>query len=98
MKNFFILLFSGILCLSNIAPTYGEVITKQAQEEATTLELELEAQGAILIDATTGDVLFDKNMNDTFYPASITKLMTVLLALEYGKLDETITFSRDAVF
>ena len=61
-------------------------------------DISVQADSAILIDATTGTILYDKNKDKEQYPASITKLMTVLLALEYGKLDETITFSEEAVF
>lgn len=59
---------------------------------------EIEADAGILMDASTGEILFEKNMNKEEYPASITKLMTVLLAFEYGNLDDTITFSKEAVF
>ncbi len=59
---------------------------------------ELEADAAILMDATTGEILYEKNIHKKEYPASITKLMTVLLAFESDKMDETITFSHDAVF
>ncbi len=56
------------------------------------------ADSAVLIDAKTGLVLFDKNMNKKQYPASITKVMTSLLACEYGKFDEVVTHSHEAVF
>ncbi len=42
----------------------------------------LYAQTAVLIDAETGDVLFDKDSLVRMYPASTTKMMTLLLALE----------------
>ena len=44
----------------------------------------LYAQSAILVDATSGDVLFSKNARARMYPASTTKVMTLLLALESG--------------
>lgn len=56
------------------------------------------AESAILMDADTGTVLYAKNIDAKQYPASITKIMTVLLALENSSLDETVTFSRNAVF
>lgn len=56
------------------------------------------AGGAVVMDADTGAVLYEKNMHGQFYPASTTKLMTTLLALENGDLDETITFSHNSVF
>ena len=56
------------------------------------------SQGAVLMDAKTGQVLFEKNMNEKEAPASTTKIMTGLLALEKGNLDDIITMSKDAVF
>ena len=53
---------------------------------------------AVLIDGKTGQVLFEKNMNEKMYPASITKIMTALLALENGKLKDKLTMSYDAVY
>ena len=54
--------------------------------------------GAILIEAETGAVLYEKNSTDRLYPASTTKLMTALLALENSALGETVTVSHDAVY
>ncbi len=45
----------------------------------------IKAEGAILIDEKTGKVLFEKNADKQLYPASITKIMTCLLAIEYVK-------------
>ena len=41
---------------------------------------EIQAQGAVLMDAATGNLLYSKEAETKFYPASITKLMTALLA------------------
>ena len=54
--------------------------------------------GAILIEAETGAVLYEKNATDRLYPASTTKLMTALLALENSALGETVTVSHNAVY
>lgn len=48
--------------------------------------------------AASGEILYDKDADKKMYPASITKLMTILLALENGKLTDEITFSHDAVY
>lgn len=53
---------------------------------------------AILMDAASGEVLYEKNSHEVYYPASITKLMTALLGAENLEMDEVITFSHDAVF
>lgn len=54
--------------------------------------------GAVLIEAETGAVLYEKNATERLYPASTTKLMTALLALENSALGETVTISHDAVY
>lgn len=54
------------------------------------------AEAAILIDADTGKTLFEKNADRAMYPASTTKIMTCLLALEYGNLYDVITIPQEA--
>ena len=59
---------------------------------------DLVSSSAIVIDATTGNILYQKNAYDELYPASITKIMTCLLAIENSELDETVTMSYDAIW
>nr|MBQ8252097.1 D-alanyl-D-alanine carboxypeptidase [Lachnospiraceae bacterium] len=59
---------------------------------------EVAAQGAVLIEAETGTVLYSKNMNQRFYPASTTKILSTLVAIENARLDEMVSFSNEAVF
>lgn len=56
------------------------------------------AQGAILMDADTGTVLWGQNIHNQYYPASITKVMTALLVIENCNMDDMVTFSHNAVF
>lgn len=58
----------------------------------------LGAQAAYLMEANTGTVLYAKNINEKLYPASTTKMLTCLIAVENCSMDEVITFSHDAVF
>ena len=60
-------------------------------------ELQLASQAAVLIDADTGTVLYEKNMHEQLYPASITKLMTALLAMEALEPEQVLTVSQTAV-
>ena len=53
-------------------------------------ELQLAAWGAIVLDALTGKVLYEKNADAPQYPASTTKIMTVLLVIEEGNLDQEV--------
>lgn len=55
---------------------------------------EIAEETGILMEATTGQVLFDKEMDEIRYPASTTKIMTALLILENVKdLSQTVTFT-----
>ena len=58
--------------------------------------LELYAQSAVLVDGDTGRVLFGKNQDEIRAMASTTKIMTCILVLEQGNLDETATVSARA--
>ncbi|MCQ2400845.1 MAG: serine hydrolase [Lachnospiraceae bacterium] len=56
------------------------------------------SEGACLIDADSGIVLFDRNAHEKYYPASITKVLTALIVIENCEnLSETVVFSYDAV-
>lgn len=57
----------------------------------------VESPSAILMEMSTGAVLYEKNSQEQNYPASITKILTTLLALENSELNEIVTFSDDAI-
>ncbi len=57
----------------------------------------IQADGGILIDAASGTVLYEKNADQPYYPASITKILTALIIIENCNLDDLVTFSRRAV-
>ena len=59
--------------------------------------LELSADAGILIDKYTGKVLYSKNADKKMYPASTTKILTAILAIETFSLDEKLTASYEAV-
>jgi D-alanyl-D-alanine carboxypeptidase (penicillin-binding protein 5/6) len=63
--------------------------------QAETTPPEINAQGCVLIDASTGEVLYGKNDDKTFEPASTTKVMTALLTLEKCNLDDEVTVQED---
>ena len=57
----------------------------------------IDTPSAIIVEVNTGAILYEKNGDEKNYPASITKVMTTLLALENCDLDEVVTFSDDAI-
>ena len=65
--------------------------------KASEADFEIASEGAILMEASTGKVLYGKNINEQLYPASTTKIITAILAIEHCKPTDKITASYDAV-
>lgn len=55
------------------------------------------ADAAIVMDMDTGEILMGKSIEEKHYPASITKLLTVLLTLENASLTDQVEFTQDSV-
>lgn len=88
-----IILFTGLL-LTQVITVSAEIDAKEAK---TTLnENKLYAQSAVLMDAESGRILYSKNADEPKPMASTTKIMTCILALEKGNLEETVTVSKYA--
>ena len=89
-KKFFCIFFVVILIAS---------VTVMPSSAYKPTNFEVEAEGAMLVNMDTGDVLYTKNADKRLYPASLTKLMTALVLYENTKdLDsETITVSEYAI-
>ncbi|MCL2560246.1 MAG: hypothetical protein FWE07_07130 [Turicibacter sp.] len=71
-------------------PTFND----HSVEEYSEVTFSIHSNYALLINLTTGDVLFAHNERERAYPASITKIMTVLVALEHAE-EETLTVQAD---
>ena len=54
------------------------------------------ATSAIVIEAKTGHIIYQRDAHRKMFPASTTKMMTLITALEYGNLDEIVTVSNNA--
>jgi len=78
-----------IICL-----TFSSSIVLNADEKKT---LNLNAEAVILMDAVSGAVLYQKNALLKLEPASITKIMTVYLALTKGNLNQSAVVSDSAI-
>lgn len=59
--------------------------------------INIQSEGSILMDAKTGQVLYEKDADTQLYPASTTKVMTAVMALENGNLKQLMTASKAAV-
>lgn len=85
------------LCLIFLAGMWINMTEVHAESEKEIKEPEgLYAQSAVLMDADSGRILFAKNGQEERAMASTTKIMTCILALENGNLDDTVTASAYA--
>ena len=60
-------------------------------------EMNIYSEAAVLMEAKTGKVLYDKNMHERKYPASTTKILTAIIAIEKCDLSETQVASEEAI-
>ncbi len=105
-KRFLCIVFTILLCLCSshsLAESYVWSNNNGLLETAVDAETDLKLQsgGAILIEQSTGTVLYEHNSHEQFRPASVTKVMSILLimeAIDNGelKLTDRITCSKEA--
>ncbi|WP_242848283.1 D-alanyl-D-alanine carboxypeptidase family protein [Sulfobacillus thermosulfidooxidans] len=72
------------LALTSILSTFALSTSVYAASTVPPSPPSLSAQGAILVDANTGQILYGRHIRQEFYPASITKIMTAYLAITHG--------------
>lgn len=73
-----------MVILSTYSPSYAD-------------DLNLSGESAILIDVDTLEILYSKNPHQKLYPASTTKIMTGILAIELGNMDDIVTVDQEVV-
>ncbi len=106
MKKILTYLLTVSLLLSFfVVPVYGDDVLPPEEFQTdltfetvvTTVEQPiLNAQSAILIEASTGRILYEKNAEEKCAMASTTKIMTALVAIENGNLQDVVTISKHA--
>lgn len=98
-RRLFAFLSVFIIALSQIGTTTAFAVTDKASKNNNWPDgPSVYADSAVVMEASTGLVLYEKNADRQHFPASITKIMTVLLALENCSLGDTVTFSKNAVY
>ncbi len=65
-------------------------------EESEERNFTISAQAVVLMEQSSGRVLYENNQHESLRIASITKIMTAMLAIESGKMDEVVTVSERA--
>lgn len=108
MKRYSRFLILYVICALMVL----ELIPARATEETTPYPIittsnsiegwpsgpEIFSGSAVVMEAETGTVLYDKNMHQKAYPASITKILTAILSIENCSMNEMVEFSDEAVF
>jgi len=106
IKSFFTLSLILVIILSNTCFAFAQTALNQTYlsipDQSENMNWpdapDIIGEAAIIMEASTGSILYNKNMNKAMYPASVTKLATALLVLENCELDEMVYFSNNAVF
>lgn len=81
----------SVLCLLQINPVKAQASDYWPEGPETV------SPSVIVMEASTGTVLYEKNSEDSHYPASITKILTTLIVLENSDLSEVVTFSDASI-
>lgn len=60
-------------------------------------ELSVNAKAALIVETNTGKIIYEKDIYEQNYPASVTKILTAILTLENCDLDDVVTVSQSAI-
>lgn len=82
LNKLFVILFIMLICLT----TYVYAETP-----------EITASSGVVIDCFDGKILYEKNMNDKMYPASLTKVLTAILVVENSNMSDEVVVSQKAI-
>ena len=108
IKSFLIftilLLASILILLFNTNYSYAEDLidsgilqNTENTENTTNDNLKIYSDAVILIENQTGKTLYEKNSEQKMYPASTTKILTAILSIEKGNLNDKVTVSKTAI-
>lgn len=92
MKKRFFIIILLIVTLFNLYTTLSF-----ADDTVPDSDFQIYSAGSVLMDASTGKVLLQKDMNLQLYPASTTKILTAIIAIEKLDLTSKLTASRSAI-
>lgn len=97
-KNFLIklliilnIILIGMLSISSV--TMAENVTSDTENKSS--ELNIYAKSCILVECSTGRTAYEKNSDEKLYPASTTKILTAILAVENCKMDDVVTITSE---
>ena len=96
MKKFLSYILSVFMLVTFVGQAFGgwqtdvSAATKKSLPKAPSII----GESAILIEPTTGTIIYEKDPHKKMYPASITNIMTALLAIENCKMNDTVVYSK----
>ena len=109
-KRIAAVLLSAMLMASNAVSVFAEPEATKAPQTETKVEDEVyqenpnltapdtsKAEAVLLMDMKTGRVIYSKNITEKLYPASLTKMMTAIIALESDKMGDTVEIPYEAI-
>lgn len=89
MKKFILLCF--VLFLTGILYKYSDGIKDRIKEiSVSSSEQLINGEAGVLMDENSGEILYAKNANERLFPASTTKILTALIALNKGNINDTV--------
>jgi len=97
IKKIFIILAIISTLLSGLIYIYPVQAANSNTSVQSSSALTLASEGAVLMDSASGKILYGKNEDKKLYPASTTKIITAILAIEHCKPTDKLTASYDAV-
>lgn len=108
LKNHAKLWLGVVLCILLCMPVSSIVFAAVGRDDHTVVDIsgdftewpegpDLNSEAALLLDVSSGEVLFQKNADVKKYPASITKVLTAYIVIQDCDLNDTVTFSSNSI-
>ncbi len=98
MKKLLSLFLAITLCITLFcSPVSAEPQNAEQNNSTLSTEPEIKSGAAIIMDADTGMVLYEKNIAEKLSPADTVQILTVLLGIESGKEDKTVTVTNEII-
>ena len=90
-------LFSFLIFVITLSNMISYSFAASLADKTSELEENLSSEAVLIMESSTGKVIYEKNGYEKKYPASTTKILTAILAIEHCNLNETATASEFAI-
>ncbi|MEG0157490.1 MAG: D-alanyl-D-alanine carboxypeptidase, partial [Anaerovoracaceae bacterium] len=86
MRNKFFKSFILVIAIAIITVGFGNTQVSYGEDSITGETFNTNSNGVVVLDAKNNTVLYNKEGDTKFYPASCTKILTAIIAIEKGKM------------